>query len=218
MELLLRPLRKWHLELGFKTISRQEAINRYASPQDGSQFVSLLGSKLHFRDQGAGPIILALHGMSDSLHTWDGWVHHLQNEYRILRFDIPGFGLSTLPPEEWGPDFFVRLIDAFLQERGVSSPIAIAGNSLGGYLASLFAAERPQKVSALIAIDSASFPLEKAPWPVEFSDLPLFSTLTKKLVPKLIVTHTTQSLFGDPKLISEALKQRFNDLTITERN
>src|SRR5512143_1060546 len=73
---------------------------RWAPPP--SKFVDVAGMRVHIRDEGPRddprPIVL-LHGTSSSLHTWDGWAHALQGERRVIRFDLPGFGLTGPAPD-----------------------------------------------------------------------------------------------------------------------
>ena len=67
-----------------------------------SQFVAVRGMQLHLRDEGPRddpvPIVL-LHGTGASLHTWDGWTRQLARERRVIRFDLPGFGLTGPSPD-----------------------------------------------------------------------------------------------------------------------
>src|SRR5437762_2343217 len=69
--------------------------DRWATPP--SRFVPVLGMQVHVRDEGRSddpvPIVL-LHGTSASLHTWDGWADALARSRRVVRFDLPGFGLT----------------------------------------------------------------------------------------------------------------------------
>ena len=67
-----------------------------------SQFLGVAGMQVHLRDEGVRddptPIVL-LHGTSSSLHTWDGWVAALAGERRVIRVDLPGFGLTGPTPD-----------------------------------------------------------------------------------------------------------------------
>jgi pimeloyl-ACP methyl ester carboxylesterase len=53
--------------------------------------------QVHVRDEGPrddpAPIVL-LHGTGASLHTWEGWTRQLAHKRRVIRFDLPGFGLT----------------------------------------------------------------------------------------------------------------------------
>ena len=78
--------------------------SRWAAPASGSKFVDVRGMSVHYRDEGprgdAQPVVL-LHGTSASLHTWDGWVAELAQTRRVIRFDLPGFGLTGPYAGQW---------------------------------------------------------------------------------------------------------------------
>ncbi len=67
-----------------------------------SVFLEVAGMRVHVRDEGpredACPIVL-IHGTSSSLHTWDGWAAALKEQRRVVRFDLPGFGLTGPSPD-----------------------------------------------------------------------------------------------------------------------
>lgn len=79
--------------------SVQSLSPRWATPP--SQFVEVGGMEVHLRDEGPRednmPIVL-LHGTSASLHTWDGWAQSLSGQRRVIRFDLPAFGLTGPHP------------------------------------------------------------------------------------------------------------------------
>ena len=105
-----------------------------------SQFVALElpdsePIRVHYRDEGTGPTLLLLHGLCDSLHTWDRWTAELKPDFRIVRVDYPPFGLT--PPFEQGAvseSQWIEFLDAFLDRLGISSAY-VAGYSLGGGIA-----------------------------------------------------------------------------------
>ena len=69
------------------------------APADLVDLVDPGGVRLHLRDEGpkdAPPVIL-LHGLGSSLHTWEAWAQGLAGDYRVIRLDLPGAGLS--PPD-----------------------------------------------------------------------------------------------------------------------
>ena len=54
-----------------------------------SQFISVDGLEVHYKDEGSGFPIVLLHGTSASLHTWDAWTEELIKNYRVIRMDLP---------------------------------------------------------------------------------------------------------------------------------
>src|SRR5271169_6803699 len=69
----------------------QQLLATYAS--GASKFVEVDGLRVHYRDEGQGPPVVLLHGTGASLHTWEAWTAVLSPHYRVLRMDLPGFGL-----------------------------------------------------------------------------------------------------------------------------
>jgi alpha-beta hydrolase superfamily lysophospholipase len=61
-----------------------------------SQFLEIAGMRLHLRDTGpkAAPALILLHGFGSSLQTWDEGAHDLEADHRVIRYDLPGFGLT----------------------------------------------------------------------------------------------------------------------------
>ena len=77
-----------------------------------SRYLDIDGMPVHYRDQGQGPVLLLLHGTGASLHTWDGWIQPLENDFRIVRLDLPGFGLTGPAPDDDLHDRALRSIPA----------------------------------------------------------------------------------------------------------
>lgn len=77
-------------------LSLESLRERYAAPSSGSRFIELDGFPLHYRDEGSRdkPVLVMIHGVVASLHTWDDWVKAMSPYFRIVRFDVPGFGLT----------------------------------------------------------------------------------------------------------------------------
>lgn len=60
-----------------------------------SAFTSLGGIDIHLVEEGAGPLIVLVHGHKNSLRIWDAWADTLRSDYRVVRFDMPWYGLSA---------------------------------------------------------------------------------------------------------------------------
>jgi alpha-beta hydrolase superfamily lysophospholipase len=70
--------------------------------RSASDMMDVEGARLHVRVDGpeGAPAIIMIHGFGSSLHTWEDWAAALSGQYRVVRFDLPGSGLS--PPDPTG--------------------------------------------------------------------------------------------------------------------
>jgi len=153
-----------------RVLSRESVIARFADAQ--SKFVDVDGVNLHYKDQGSGPAILLMQGTLGDLADWDGWAEVLSKRYRVLRFDMPAFGLSgPLRSGNYSVDRMLSLIDAFMDEMGVER-FAIAGTSYGGLVAFRYAATRTDRVTALVLANSAGVEYGKRPAQIATASLP----------------------------------------------
>ncbi len=137
----------------------EELAARWGAPP--SQFETVLGLPIHLRDEGprddSMPILL-LHGTGDSLHTWQGWADALVPTRRVIRYDLPGFGLTGPDPtHDYSMKRQVAVLMAVLDRLGVERAV-IAGNSLGGGIAWQAALAHPERVSALVLVDASGAP------------------------------------------------------------
>lgn len=188
-----------------------------------SRFIALDGMQVHLRDEGQrddpAPILL-LHGTSASLHTWDGWVADLAKDRRVIRMDLPGFGLTGPDPAdrydiEAYTRFVIGLMDALQLER-----VVLAGNSLGGHIAWKTAHDHPERVSALILVDAAGYAFEPESIPIGFrlARNPLFAPLLTRILPRGTVEASLRDVYGDPTRVDAALVDRYFELTLRAGN
>ena len=61
-----------------------------------SRYMPVKGMEIHYKDEGprGAPVLYMVHGSLSTLRTWDVTTARLKSRYRIIRFDIPGYGLS----------------------------------------------------------------------------------------------------------------------------
>jgi pimeloyl-ACP methyl ester carboxylesterase len=199
----------------------EELADRWAPPP--STFVELDGMRVHLRDEGPSnelaPLVL-IHGTSASLHTWDGWTEALIAERRVVRFDLPAFGLTGPAPDNdyrasrYG-EFVVRMMDRLGIERAV-----LAGNSLGGNIALEVAFQAPDRVAGLVLVDSGGYPFEPESMPIGFriAQIPAFAPLMSRLLPRSMIESSVHNVYGDPSLVTEELIDRYYELTLREGN
>lgn len=194
-----------------------ELERRYATGED--DFVDVLGMRVHYRDDGPrdAPVLVCLHGTFSSLHTWDGWAAELADEYRVVRPDLPGHGLTGPHPEHrYEMAAYVEFLAAFLDELGIEE-CAIAGNSRGGEVAWQYALDHPDRVSALVLVDSMGFPLEVDD-PLGLLELPVLPAFLSRLTPRWLVRRSVRDVYGDPERVPADLVDRYHDLLRREGN
>ena len=179
--------------------------------------------QVHFRDEGPRddpmPLVL-LHGTSASLHTWDAWVDALKDKRRVIRFDLPGFGLTgPHPTNDYSVDAYVGLVQAMVDNLGVKT-FVLAGNSLGGQIAWATAYTLPQRVQRLILVDAAGYPLIPQSIPIGFqiARIPVLRRVAEVVLPRGIVESSLRNVYGDPDKVTAALVDRYYDLTLREGN
>lgn len=194
---------------------------RWAPPP--SSFVPVAGLSVHLRDEGPRddptPIVL-LHGTSASLHTWDGWTAELSKHHRVIRFDLPGFGLTGPAADgDYSIAAYVRFVVAVLDALRVSRCV-LAGNSLGGNIAWATAVAHPDRVAALVLVDAAGYRLESESVPIGFrlAKMPLLNKLLLVTLPRGIVESSVRNVYGDPSKVTPALVDRYYELTLREGN
>ncbi len=140
--------------------SVEKLAPRWAQPP--STWLEVGGMRVHLRDEGPRddphPIVL-LHGTSASLHTWDGWAANLKARRRVIRFDLPAFGLTgPHPANDYSMAAYVQFVTQVVDALGVQT-FVLAGNSLGGHIAWATAVAQPQRVSQLILVAPQVTPL-----------------------------------------------------------
>jgi pimeloyl-ACP methyl ester carboxylesterase len=187
---------------------------------DWSRFVDVDGMKVHLKDEGTGQLILLLHGTSSSLHTWDGWAESLRQNYRVLRADLPAFGLTgPSPSRDYSLAAYVRFVDALLDRQG-GAPAVIAGNSLGGAIAWEYAVAHPARVRALILVDAGGYPFEGSAPPIAFriARWPIIPSLLVQMDPRRLVEDGARRSYGDPSRLRPEVLERYIELTLRPGN
>lgn len=191
--------------------------------QSPSQFVNVLGMQVHVRDEGPRddpyPIVL-LHGTSDSLHTWEGWSQNLKGQRRVIRFDLPAFGLTGPDAEnDYSIAAYVRFVTAVLDNLGVRS-FVLAGNSLGGQIAWNTALALPQRVHQLVLVDAAGYPLQPQSVPIGFqiARMPGLRMLMEYVLPRGVVESSVRNVYGDPAKVTPGLVDRYYELALRAGN
>jgi pimeloyl-ACP methyl ester carboxylesterase len=188
-----------------------------------STFVEVAGMNVHLRDEGPrdddSPIVL-LHGTSASLHTWEGWTRALARERRVVRFDLPGFGLTgPAPNSDYTVERYARFVIAMLDRLGVRRCV-LAGNSFGGHVAWVTGLAAPERVERLILVDAGGYPVQSTSVPIGFriARVPVVNKLAQFTLPRGVVAASLRSVYGDPSKVTPDLVELYFAMTVREGN
>jgi pimeloyl-ACP methyl ester carboxylesterase len=113
------------------------------------------GVKIHYEVHGDGPPLILTHGYSSTSAMWQGQVAALSKHHRLILWDMRGHGQSDYPddPKAYSEALTVGDIAALLDTVGARQAI-VGGLSLGGYMSLAFYRAHPERVSALLIIDT----------------------------------------------------------------
>jgi len=207
------------LGLGLAVIAAQirpdldvnELKNKYAGP--ASKFLMMPGVAVHYREEGRGPALVLLHGSGASLHTWEGWAQALQDDFRVVRMDLPGFGLTGPDgTHDFSMNHYVEFLSAFLDSLGIPS-CHLAGNSLGGRIAWHFALAHRERLQSLILVDAAGYPTPREPSAFKLARNPFTRVIVRWITPRRLVQKSLLEVYGDDSKVTDDLVQRYYDLT-----
>lgn len=204
-------------------VPREELIGKYAG--GASQFVTLpSGASTHFRDEGNrdGPALVLVHGSNASLHTWKPWVAELGGTYRIVSMDLPGHGLTgRVPDDDYSREGMAAAVHELTEVLGLTR-FAIGGNSMGGGVSALYALEHPERVSALILVNSAGVPVVRddtdPPLAFRLARMPILSKVMRYVLPRSVVEEGVRKVFVDQSKVTDEMVARYFDLTLHEGN
>lgn len=132
----------------------------YADPQ--SRFMEIGGLSIHYKDEGprGAPVLLMVHGSESSLRTWDRITALLKGRYRVIRFDLPGYGLSQGTTDEAAKAMVPTDVPIGLLDRLGVKKVTFAGVSSGGTMGMYLAARRPDMVERLVLSNTPSDPVD----------------------------------------------------------
>jgi pimeloyl-ACP methyl ester carboxylesterase len=209
------------LFFGYSDKSVSQLSQKYAP--NPSKFITIDGMDVHYRDEGnlndSIPIVL-IHGTGSSLHTFDGWTNGLKENRRILRMDIPAFGLTgPFLNRKYTIKKYVAFIEHFLAAKKISTFI-LAGNSLGGEIAWQFTIKNPKKVEKLILIDASGYPFkpESLPIGLKVAQIPILNNILTIITPRFMVKASIENVYADKTKVTKVLVNRYFELTLRAGN
>ncbi len=190
-----------------------------------SQFVDIGdGVTVHLRDEGPkdAPAIMLLHGSNADLHTWEPWVAALKSQYRVIRFDQVGHGLTGPDPaHDYSRANYVADVLAVADNLGLERFI-IGGNSMGGKHALAFAIAHPDRVSGLVLVDASGGPMPQDNAAKKNSGggnigfriarMPGINRLVEQITPRSLIAQSLEQSVSVKSIITEPMIDRYWEL------
>ncbi len=186
---------------------------RYAAPP--SSFVAAAGIRLHIRDTGPrdAPALILLHGFGGSLHTWDAWATRLDGTFRVIRLDLPGFGLTGPDPAGDYTDARSHAVLLALMDRLGLAHAAVAGHSMGGRIAWTFAALHPERVDHLVLLAPDGFASPGFQYGVA-PKVPLLLRVLPYILPSFLLRPSLAAAYANPAMVTDALLTEYRDMLL----
>ena len=147
-----------------RTLKIMDDAARASAP---GEHVALSGGITHFEWAGppGGPVAVCIHGLTTPSFVWKGLVPVLTKMgYRVLIYDLFGRGYSDRPKGLQDKAFLLRQLEELLASQGVEDNLTVIGYSMGGAIASCYAAAHPTHVRQLVLLAPAGIRKAKLGW------------------------------------------------------
>ncbi|MEM6454069.1 MAG: alpha/beta hydrolase [Acidobacteriota bacterium] len=205
-----------------RDLSLEQLLPTYAS--EASTFVEIPSARVHVRDEGASahdtPPIVMLHGLGDSLHTFEPWVDRLESDFRVVRLDLPGFGLTgpfADDETDYGMANHLRFLRDTLDALDIER-IDLLGHSLGGWYAWRFALAYPERVRRLVLVAAAGYPEHVGDTLEQARSAPFLRSLLRNVTPRNLIEQGLRDAIADDRIITDAMIDQRYDLLLRADN
>ena len=185
-----------------------------------SKFIAIDGMEVHYRDEGYGQPIILIHGTGASLHTWDNWTEELKKTFRVIRLDLPAYGLTGPHPEnKYTIPYYSDFLNKFVDSLKVNNFI-LAGNSLGGSIAWYYVTENEEKVVLLSLLNSGGFFSQDKGSPLVFklARAPFIKDILRYVTPRFFIKNTLKEVYHDKSKLTDKQIDTYRDLILREDN
>jgi haloalkane dehalogenase len=128
-----------------------------------SRFADVGGVRIHYVDEGSGPVLLFLHGAPNWSFFYRDFISALRNDFRCVALDFPGFGLS--PADTRYPatlEVLSGVVERFVETLGLRDIILVVGDA-GGPIGLGVAARHPEWIAGLVLAGTFGWSLKEYP-------------------------------------------------------
>ena len=150
---------------------------------EGKRIVYFAGGK------GNRTIVL-VHGVNDHAGTWVSIVPKLTRDSRVVAIDLPGHGESGPSAGPLPMLLMVKALTSVIDLESAEKPVILVGNSMGGWVSMLYAADHPARVSRLVLEDASGMS-----W--DLSHVPLFPRTREEAMKLLRLVHGPDATIPD---------------------
>ena len=158
---------------------------------------------MHIRDEGnrAGPPLVLPQGAYASVHVWEPWVDELGDEFRLISFDLLGFGQTgAVPGGYYSRANMSPTLDPIMRLMKLERA-TIDGHSMGGSVALQYALDHPQKIRGLILIGSSGMrrtPDEKVLSTFGLTNISWLQPILRYVTPRFMIERGLRDSLADP--------------------
>lgn len=124
-----------------------------ARPAD-EKTATVNGVRLAYTLQGSGPVVVLLHGYTQTKHMWAPVIRRLVETRTVLAPDLRGIGGSERAPTGYDKKTMAQDVHALVQQLGLKGPVAVVGHDIGLMVAYAYAAQYPTEVSKVVLLDA----------------------------------------------------------------
>ena len=122
------------------------------APAIAVRYVTVGAARLRYITAGQGPALVLLHTLRTQLDMFQRVVPALAKQFRVYALDYPGHGYSDIPKADYTPDFFVSSVAGLLEALDIKDAVLV-GESIGGSIALLLAAQHHPSVRRVVAVN-----------------------------------------------------------------
>lgn len=156
------------------------------------RFIDVGTARVAYRDEGAGPPLLLLHGCPFSSFIWRKVIPILSPHFRCIAPDLLGLGDTETPSDtDWSLPAQARMVLGFLDALSIGAADVVAHDH-GGAVAQLIAADHPERIRRLVLTNSEAYDN----WP-SHDERPFIRATQLPIVGRLLLwLWSRSSLFG----------------------
>ena len=199
-------------------ISKERAKTELSSP--ASHFITWRGAEVHYTDEGKGFPVLMIHGFGGAYTNFSKLADLMKNDYRVIRIDLPGFGLSDFPEvspnENYLEDY--REYVSFLLDTLHLDSVYVIGNSMGGAVTWMAAVDHPDKVKKIVLLDPAGYDSEKVAGKLAMFKYKSVRGIFEKGMPLFMSWQGARKSYFKDDSLEEAVVIRNNKFTNRQGN